>query len=120
MLVEPKLIDMTWPHVWPLIKDIVTLESEEDLKNDLYQAKRFLLVFGEGVAVVRPCESFLEINYVGGNKVKSWWGEMSAAIDEIARVYNAKKIVAFGRSAWKQIAPDYTPTETRMYIKEVA
>lgn len=120
MIIEPKFIDKTWPHVWPLIKELVVLETEENLKLDLYQARRFLLVFGDGVAIIRPCDGFLEINYVGGSNIKDWWGDMSEAIDKAAKSFGLDKIVAFGRSAWKRIAPDYTPTDTRMYIKEVA
>lgn len=120
MIIEPKLIDKVWPMIWPLIKDIVVLETEKDVLDDVRSGARLLIIVGDGAGIIRSCGEFIEINYVGGKKVKEWWPQMSAIIDAVAKTMGAKKIVAFGRDAWKKIAPDYTPTLQRMYIKEVA
>lgn len=119
MIIEPKLLDRIWPGVWPLIKDIVVLESEEDLLRELRVCNRFLLIVGDGVAIICPHGELMEIMYVGGKKAKDWWPKMNLLIDTIAASYKCKKIVAFGRDAWKKIAPDFKPTNTRMFIKEV-
>ncbi len=120
MLAEPKLIEKIWPQVWPLIEPAVILETEKDVLDGLLSGSRFLIIIGDGVAVIRPCETFLEINYVGGKNVKEWWPEMSAAFDTAAKAMSLSKIVAVGNDAWKKIAPEFTPTKQRIYIKEVA
>lgn len=120
MVIEPKLIDRVWPHVWPLIEHIVVLETEETVLAELRAGLRFLIIVGDGVAVARPCGDIFETNYVGGTKVKEFWPQMSRIIDALAKSVGATKQIAFGTDAWKKLAPDYTPTKTRMYIKEVA
>ena len=114
------IIEQIWPKVWPLIQSAVVLENESDIVEDLITERRFLLVIGEGIAIIRPCQDFLEINYVGGKNAKKWWGAMSANIEIIARTLGCRKIVAYGRDAWQRLAPDFTPTDTRMYVKEIS
>jgi hypothetical protein len=120
MLAEAKLVEKIWPQVWPLIEQAVTLETEEDVLGGLLDGTRFLLIIKDGVAVIRPCETFLEVNYVGGKNAKEWWPEMSAAFDTAAKAVGLNKIVAVGTDAWKKIAPEFTPTKQRIYTKEVA
>lgn len=120
MLAEPKLIETLWPHVWPLISSAVKFETEQDVLGALLRAERFLLIVGDGVAVIRNCDTFLEINYVGGKKAANWWPEMSKQIDAMAKAFNSQRIVALGTAAWKKLAPDYEPTKQILYVKEVA
>lgn len=123
MIAEPRLIEKMWPQVWSALQEPVEntgLETEEELLAELLAANRFLIIVGDGVAVVRNCGKFFEINYVGGEKSKEWWPKMSEHIDIMAKAFGCERIVALGRPAWKKLAPDYTATETRMYIKEVA
>jgi hypothetical protein len=119
MRVSSSLIPQIWHQVWPLLKPAVVLESEGELLAGLIEENRILIVVGDGAAVVRNCGNFVEINYVGGKKVKQWWPQMSAEIDDFSRALGIRKIVALGADAWKKLAPDYTPTKTRMFIKEL-
>lgn len=119
-IVPPKLIDKLWPHIWPLIKEIVVLETEEELLADIRAGNRFVIVVGDGVCIIRNCGKFMEINYVGGKNAKKWWPIMSAFVESMAKAFGHNSIVAFGRDAWKKLAPDFEPTRQRMYIKRVA
>lgn len=119
MIIEPTLIDKVWPHVWPLIQELAVLETEEDILSELRVGFRLLVIVGDGVAIVRPCKGFFEINYVAGKNAKEWWPQMSKIIDALAISFGADKVVAFGRAAWKKLAPDFEPTETRMYVKKL-
>ena len=123
VITEPKLIEKIWPQVWTALREPVEnagFETEQEVLAELLAANRYLLVVGDGVAVVRNCGKFFEINYVGGEHSKEWWPKMSEHIDAMAKAFGCEKIVALGRPAWKRLAPDYTATETRMYVKEVA
>lgn len=120
MVIEPQLMDRVWPLVWPLIKKAVFLETEEQLLGRLKSASAFLIIVGDGVAVLTPCNDFLEINYVGGKNSKKWWPQMSKLVDSVATSYGSKKIISIGRDAWAKLAPDYKAMNTRLYIKEVA
>lgn len=120
MLIEPTLIDKVWPHVWPLIEELVILETQEELLASLRSGDRFLLIVSDGVCVCGPHGKLFEVNYVAGKKAKEWWPKMSQMIDGLSKACGTKFAIAFGGDAWKKLAPDYTATKTRMYIKEVA
>lgn len=118
-VIQISLIDKVWPHIWPLISDAVVLETEQELKDSLKKGEQFLLIVGDGFAIVRPGEVFW-INYVGGENLKAWWPQLSEMIDSLAKQSGSKKIAAVARTAWKRFAPDYEATEQRLYMKDVA
>jgi hypothetical protein len=123
VIVEPRLIEKLWPQVWAVLQQPVEstgLETEQEVLDSLLSAKRFLIIVGDGVAVVGHFGKIFEINYMGGDHSKEWWPKMSDHIDQMAKAFGCEKIVAFGRSAWKRLAPDYEAKETRLYVKEVA
>jgi len=123
VIAEPRLIEKLWPQVWPEIEASVTqfgVETEEELKSRLLATEAFMIIVGDGVAIVRNCGRFFEINYIGGKNIKQWWPKMSEHIDAMAKAFGCEKILSFGRPAWKRIATDYEDTKNKMYVKEVA
>lgn len=125
-LIQPTLIEKLWPTIWPMLRASVEefgVETEKDVLDDLVSGDRALLMAGDACGVLRVISTgkkFLEINYIGGKNIKKWWPQMSEAMDLMAKHTGCKKIISYGRPAWKRIATDYEDTNNKMYIKEVA
>lgn len=119
ILVRPDEIQSVWVEVWLKISGAVELESEDDIRADLEAGNRYLLLAGDGAAIVRGCGDFLEINYVGGTRIREWKDTMNAAIEAIARSEGCQKIVAFGRKGWGRIWPQYRDTQQHMFVREL-
>lgn len=119
MFVEPTLIKQIWPKIWPLIEDIVVLETQDELLADLVAGNRIMIIIGDGVSIVRDCGGFLEINYVAGKNIKKWKDQMDSAILAVAKSFGCDKIAALGKRGWKKIWPDYEMTNQVLFIRRV-
>jgi hypothetical protein len=118
-LVRPDEVRSVWGEVWPKLHSAVELESEADLFAELEAGNRYLLLAGDGAAVVRNCRDFLEVNYVGGSNISAWKDEMDEAICAIAKDLGLKRLVALGRKGWTRIWPGYRNTDKVFLVRDL-
>lgn len=131
-LLNPAIAADAWSNVWELLKPAVDqsfdIDDSESILKDVIAENRFILtatVDGKlmGCALVsfrQGSQKFLDIQFLGGKRMKAWSKEMNEAIEILAKAEDCKKIFAFGRAAWSRIWKDFSNTDKVLFVKEVA
>lgn len=131
-VLNPKIAADAWDLVWPLLSPAVdqglnTDNSETILESVVKEQRILLLATVDGK--IKGCSllSFkdglnrtLDIQFLGGKRIRDWSEQMNMAIDAVAKAEGCKSIIALGRKAWSRIWKDYKDTGKVLFVKEVA
>jgi len=129
--VEPSYLDFYWARIFPQIKDSLNNTGNEQNPLHVYDKIKnknyILLVVMEGRGVLAhvtlekgevPNKTFLNVVTCGGEKLKTWLGDILKVIEKIAKEMNCQSIYMAGRRGWEKVLTDYQPTFT-VFTKEL-
>src|SRR5690606_1415635 len=101
------------------IGETIEVEAPDNILRELKEEKRFLLWSDKAVAIVRHSGDVLDVDYVAGNNIWEWKDAMDKAVEQIARAFGCRKVVAIGRKEWGRIWPSYRNTGKIIFVKDL-